>query len=42
MKEQETRPASVAELLTVDWILDEIDKVVSKGSGHLTKVGTIL
>ena len=38
VKEQETRPADLEELLTVDWMLDEMDKVVPKGAGHLTKV----
>lgn len=42
MKEQETRPADIDELLTVEWILEEMGKVASKGSGHLTKVGCIL
>ncbi|KIP09711.1 hypothetical protein PHLGIDRAFT_22785 [Phlebiopsis gigantea 11061_1 CR5-6] len=37
MKEQESRPADVDELLTVEWILEEMGKVTSRGSGHLTK-----
>ena len=38
VKEQEPRPADLEELLTVNWMLDEMDKVISKGAGHLTKV----
>ena len=38
VKEQETHPDDLNGLLTMDWMLSEMDKTVSKGAGHLTEV----